>query len=312
MKNPDWWGLINGKISLRRRRSIRQLLQQFGIDSSITEYSGHADELLQQTVNYPGIISIGGDGTLHEVINGIDLEQQKILVIPAGTINCFARFIGIRSVQDGIKLLDEGEVQKIDLLSTDIYQEDGNHEKRYVWGFLTFGRLVSITLLASKFTALPKFFRYFLSTMINHFISRKTRAVISVNGSPSGTCKFSSLILNNATSGHFSSIPAWNMQDGAAEMQMVNHNPVTQFFASFSRFIKIPVNLSWINGVHSLSCEFVKPAKMMADGEIISGIKKIEVKVMPEVCEVMVPPGTDMNYRIFGFRGNWKQFHGLI
>ncbi len=309
MKKQEWYGVINGRISLQKKKSFQRLLQYYGIDTATTKYFGHAKEILQQAAKYQGIISIGGDGTLHEVINGINLEQQKILVIPAGTINCFARFVGFTRAEDGIKLMDEGEVQKIDLLSLDIHRQDESREKRYVWGFLTFGRLVRITTLASKFSVLPKFMRYFLSTILNQAICSKTNVTISVNGHPAVVRKFSSFILNNATSGHFSSIPSWDMQDGSAEMQMVNHNLFTQFIASFSRFIKLPVNLSWINAVQSLTCEFDKPVRMMADGEIISGIRKLDVAVIPRCCKMVLPPGTGMKYRIPGFRGNWKQFH---
>ncbi len=309
MERKKWHGVINGRISPGKRRSIQQLLEQNGISSTTTEYVGHAKEILHQATAYHGIISVGGDGTLHEVINGIDLTHQKILVIPAGTINCFARFIGVRSAKNGLKLIGEGKVCKIDLLDLDIYMEDGSLEKRYAWGFLTFGRLVRITTLASKFNVLPKFLRYFFSTILNHAICTKTKVTLSVNGCSPVVRRFSSFILNNGTSGHFSSIPAWNMQDGSAEMQMVNLNPITQFIASFSRFVKLPVNLSWINGIHSLTCTFKEPVRMMADGEIISGINRIDVRVMPNWCAVVIPPGTDLKYRIRGFRGNWKQFH---
>lgn len=308
MGKQEWYGIINGRISPARKASIQQLLTDHGIDYAITQYQDHAREMLQTAGEYGGIISIGGDGTLHEVINGIHLEKQKILVIPAGTINCFARFVKIRRSTGGIKLVDEGEVQKIDLLNLSIHRQDNVREIRYVWGFLTFGRLVRITTLASKFSRLPKFMRYFLSTVLNHAICIKTFASVSVNGSPPVKRKFSSFILNNATSGHFSSIPSWDMQDGLAEMQMVNHNLLTQFIASFSRFIKLPVNLSWINRVQSLTCQFDKPVRMMADGEIINGITKLDVTVIPKSCQVMLPPGRVMRYRIPGFQGKWKQF----
>ena len=309
MKKKEWYAVINGKISPRKRKAIIRLLQYYHIDSATTTSLGQATELLQQANDYRGIISVGGDGTLHEVINGVSLEQQKVLVIPAGTINCFARFLGIRKVEDGMKMIEMGEIQKVDLLSLDIHFQDGTREKRYVWGFLTLGRLVRITILAAKFKLLPKFMRYSLSTILHHAVCRKTTANVSVNGCPAKTRKFSSFILNNAIASHFSSIPSWNMQDGTMEMQIVNHNLITQFIASFSRFIKLPFNLSWINGIHSLACEFDKPGEMMADGEIISGIQKFDLTVLRDSCEMILPSGMEMKYKITGFKGNWKQFH---
>jgi len=309
MKETGWHAIINGKIKPKRRKVINRLLQHFQINASTSTYQGQVTELVENVGNCEGIISIGGDGTLSEVINGINLDRQKILVAPAGTINCFARFIGVWKVEEGISLIERGEPQKVDLLSIDIQFQDGSREKRFVWGFITLGRLVRITTLASKFSMLPKIIRYSLSTVMNHAINKKTDVNISVNGEAPERRRFSSLILNNATASHFSSIPFWDMQDGTSELQIVNHNLVTQFIASFSRFIKLPVNFSWINGIRSLSCEFDDPVNIMADGEILWNIKKFDVKMIKESCEVQLPVGMEMHYKIPGFTGKWKQFN---
>ncbi len=44
---------------------------------------------------YPLLVVIGGDGTLHQVVSELQLEQQQIPVayIPAGSGNDFARSI---------------------------------------------------------------------------------------------------------------------------------------------------------------------------------------------------------------------------
>jgi len=269
----------------------------------------HLDpEFARQADEYHGIISIGGDGTLHEIINGINLENQKVAIIPAGTINCLARFLGIRDAEYGMKMLGQGIPEKMDLISMTVYHPDGKMQHRFVWGFLTFGRLVNITTLAGKFRILPKFMRYFFSTILNHVICKKNRAKISMNNGTSRPVRFSSFIINNATASHFSSVPSWAMQDGTAELQIVNHNPVTQFIASFSRFIKLPLNFSWINGVKSLQCEFEKPADMMADGEIIKQVRRIELEVIRNKLEIVVPSGKELTYKIPGFYGKWKRY----
>lgn len=52
--------------------------------------------------NYDMIISCGGDGTVHEVINGImkSEEKAKLAILPAGTINDFAQQLCIPATSE--------------------------------------------------------------------------------------------------------------------------------------------------------------------------------------------------------------------
>jgi diacylglycerol kinase family enzyme len=111
MEKLNWYAVINGKISPKKRKVINQILEDYHIKSFTTTSQGQASELLVKTKEYDGIISIGGDGTFHEVINGSNLDRQKILVVPGGTINCFSRFLKIRKLEQGMELVEKGEMQ---------------------------------------------------------------------------------------------------------------------------------------------------------------------------------------------------------
>jgi YegS/Rv2252/BmrU family lipid kinase len=50
---------------------------------------GHAAELVRET-ECDTVVVVGGDGTLHEVLQALDLERQRIGLVPAGTGNDFA------------------------------------------------------------------------------------------------------------------------------------------------------------------------------------------------------------------------------
>lgn len=64
-----------------------------------TEYAGHAAKIAAQLTadeQKVRIIAMGGDGTLHEVLNGIkDPSKCKLGVIPIGSGNDFAAAIGL-------------------------------------------------------------------------------------------------------------------------------------------------------------------------------------------------------------------------
>jgi diacylglycerol kinase (ATP) len=61
----------------------------------------------------------GGDGTINEVIQGLvradALDAVTLGVIPTGTENLFATNIGIRDIEHGFSLLEQGERRRIDL-----------------------------------------------------------------------------------------------------------------------------------------------------------------------------------------------------
>ncbi|MBM7597650.1 YegS/Rv2252/BmrU family lipid kinase [Virgibacillus halotolerans] len=65
-----------------------------------TKYPGHAVEIVQkmvtETENIACIIVVGGDGTLHEVMNGMGKANIPVSFIPGGSGNDFARGSSIK------------------------------------------------------------------------------------------------------------------------------------------------------------------------------------------------------------------------
>lgn len=64
------------------------------------------------------LVSMGGDGTLNETINGMAEKEfrPKLGVIPLGTVNDFARALDIPlEAEEAITLLDEDRTQKADI-----------------------------------------------------------------------------------------------------------------------------------------------------------------------------------------------------
>lgn len=62
-----------------------------------TERAGHATEIARRACGdgFTHLIAVGGDGTIHEVVNGMDGAETALAIIPAGTANDFARSAGI-------------------------------------------------------------------------------------------------------------------------------------------------------------------------------------------------------------------------
>ena len=92
----------NGKAEkIYRRLKETDIFKKMNIVSYHTDYKGHAEELIEQLYTFydkrtiEAIVVIGGDGTMHEVINGLKNWQVPISFIPGGSGNDFIRGISM-------------------------------------------------------------------------------------------------------------------------------------------------------------------------------------------------------------------------
>ena len=85
-----------------------------------TEYKGHGTALTKSLIEKGAkqIVVIGGDGTLHEIINGFDnFEEVTLGLIPCGTGNDFAHALGLpKDPLKAIDLIIDGEAKFTDFM----------------------------------------------------------------------------------------------------------------------------------------------------------------------------------------------------
>ncbi len=105
-----------------------------------TEHKFHATELTVWAVRqgYRHIIAVGGDGTLHEVVNGLFIQQEvdprEVLlgVVAVGTGNDWMRMFGVpKRYQDAVRAIKEQHsfLQDVGVIS---YEESHYRQSRYM------------------------------------------------------------------------------------------------------------------------------------------------------------------------------------
>ena len=66
---------------------------------SLTEHPGHATELAREAHGYDVVVAAGGDGTVHEVLNGLMQlpagERPALALLPTGSGNDYRRTLGV-------------------------------------------------------------------------------------------------------------------------------------------------------------------------------------------------------------------------
>jgi len=67
------------------------------VTSIPTQHAKHATQIVKDNLNsgYDIVIGMGGDGTLHEIIQGLAGSQIPLGIIPTGTANVFAKYAKI-------------------------------------------------------------------------------------------------------------------------------------------------------------------------------------------------------------------------
>ena len=84
-----------------------------------TSHAGEARELAARFAaeGEPVVIAAGGDGTLNEVVGGLAGSKTLLGVLPAGTMNVFAREMGIPfdSLEKAFLVIERGFVTEVDL-----------------------------------------------------------------------------------------------------------------------------------------------------------------------------------------------------
>ena len=115
--NPTSGHGLNDKLA----GEIGKVLIENGYDPiiHITKYRGHAEELIQD-VKDGLVISVGGDGTYYEVMNGNFKRKEQLVLshIPVGTTNDIGHMYGLgNNIIKNLQLILKGEVKEIDLCS---------------------------------------------------------------------------------------------------------------------------------------------------------------------------------------------------
>lgn len=103
--------------------AARRLLSGAGFNAELrlTTASGHAAELAAEAAveGVDLVVSLGGDGTVHEVASGLAGTDTPLGVLPSGSGNDFARAVGCFTVEDAVRTLSTGIDQEVDTASLD-------------------------------------------------------------------------------------------------------------------------------------------------------------------------------------------------
>ena len=135
-------GTKQGPLLLKK---VKPIFDAAGTELFIidTTFAGHAQELANQVdlSDYDGFIGIGGDGTLHEITNGMlsrhDGKKIPIGIIPGGSGNSYMHDLQLTDPLKAAKAIINGNIRSLDTAKVEV-----NHVIKYAnnmigWGLVT-------------------------------------------------------------------------------------------------------------------------------------------------------------------------------
>ena len=256
-----------------------------------TEYAGHARDLAMDVdmTNYDGFCCIGGDGTMHEAINGLlkrkDKKRFPLGLITGGTGNSFMCDMNCQDPIDATKRILSGNRRFIDVLEC-----NSNGDVYYAFNLVGWGMPTDINNLAEKMRWLGTQ-RYNVATLIEVMRNSKRFAELKVNGE-SITDDFAFIIACNTihVGKGMKMAPKAQLDDGLVDIIIV---PKVNRFSLLKLFPKLFTG-EHINSpelqykqVNSFSIIPKENNKLNIDGELL-GTTPVNVKVLQKEIEILI------------------------
>jgi diacylglycerol kinase (ATP) len=279
---------------------LRPVIEEYGgANWAGTVYPTHATELALQaaTDGYEMVISAGGDGTAHEVVNGLMRAPAEIRprlgVIPLGSGNDFAFAVGMdKQPAIALQQIFTGQPRLVD-----IGRLVDDHGRTEYWdNTVGIGFDTTVTIRSRRFRLLRGFIIYFLAVIQTIILNHDAPLMEIETDREKWKQKNLMLVLCNGgrEGGGFNISPQARIDDG-----ILNHMSIQQV----SRPMMFRLLPEVMRGTHArfrqvrvgectrLSLSSDKSLYIHTDGEIYSGfgtnVRQVSFEILPEALQVM-------------------------
>lgn len=247
------------------------------------------------------IVCVGGDGTLHEVVNGFFAEDGTRLsesaclaLIPCGTGTDFRRSLGIPYGLEAASLLEEEQRRSIDLLRVDYTCAAGHEVSCYAVNITSFGLSsdVARNIKQGDPRWVPGPLRYFGALLRALLSQRPVPVHLTVDQSPLASSAVHLVAVANGHTfgGGIRIAPRARFDDGLLDVIILEDRSVLSLLPHLHRFYR--GTHPSLEGVTTLQGRTVTahpcteaPVRIEADGELL-GRLPMRIEIVPEALQV--------------------------
>jgi len=257
-------------------------------DWASTEFPGHATALTRQAAEdgFQVVAALGGDGTVHEVVNGlmsVPTERRPLLAaVPIGSGNDFCRNVGVPDGHEqAMQRILHGRALPIDIGRV----RDGSGRTEYWDNTLGIGFDATVTIYSYRITRLQGFMMY---------LSAVVQTILRNHDAPRMRIETDQEVNGPREGGGFQVAPGARPDDGVLNYAMIG---------KVSRAMMFRLIPEVMNGTHGrfrqvrlgqcrrLQLTSERPVTVHADGEIFAGftsqVTQLSVEIMPGAVQVI-------------------------
>jgi diacylglycerol kinase (ATP) len=261
------------------------LLEKAGIqfELKVSEFSGHAITLGREfdPSKFDGIVAVGGDGTLFEILNGLlksnpdfDLPVGQI---PVGTGNSFIKDLAINSIEDAVEKIAGGKTQQVDV--GHFKYPEGEH---FFINLLGTGFVSNVAHQAGKYKALGSL-SYVLAVLEEVVQLRSVPLELTIDGKVyQRNYIFTEICNSTKTGGNMIMAPDAKIDDGFLDVVLLNDISKFNLLKVFPQIFKgTHVNDSHVETFKGKHIKIVTETsqRLTPDGEVF-GTTPIEVTIL--------------------------------
>jgi diacylglycerol kinase (ATP) len=296
--------VANHGLSSQQADGLRRQAAERGFrDWVVTESHGHAVELVAaaSTEGIDTVIALGGDGTVHEAINGLmqvdEARRPRLGVVPLGSGNDFAGGLGISldpsSALRGV--LEGGGAKSVDVG----WIRDGAGRSEYWCNALGIGFDAAITIQSRTISRLHGFAMYFAAVLKTIALKYDRPTMdLDIDGT-AHTGKFLMLTVGNGTreGGGFRTTPDARMDDGWLDYLLVDPIPrlrMLRLIPEVMRGTHGRFPEAHLGRFRCLRLRSDMALPVQTDGEMFAfyetDVREVEVRIVPSAVRVVTGP----------------------
>jgi diacylglycerol kinase (ATP) len=305
MSKPRVKLIVNPNADLGRAwriaADLRPIVEEFGgADWSGTVYPTHAIELARQAgeAGYNLVVAVGGDGTVHEVVNGLmqipSEVRPRLGVVPLGSGNDFAHALGAaKAAHEALRQVFIGQPRRIDIGRL----VDGRGRVEYFDNTVGIGFDATVTIRSRKFAYTRGFLIYFLAVLQTILLNHEAIKMTVKSDQETWDEEMLMLTLCNGPreGGGFAVAPEARIDDALLQYAAVR---------KVSRPMMLRLLPEVMNGTHArfpqvrmgafqrMEIQTDRPVVVHIDGEIFAGFgtdtRRLEIELQAGALEVMV------------------------
>ena len=275
-------------------KKVKPIFEASGTDLFIIEttFAGHAKELANQLdlTKYDGFIGIGGDGTLHEIINGMlscpDGNKIPIGIIPGGSGNSYMHDLNLTDPLKAAKAIIQGNTKFLDTARVEV-----NHVVKYANNMIGWGLVTDVGKKAEHYRWMGTN-RYTILSVMEVF-RHKSRSAALIMDNKKIEDEFTFIIACNSmhVGKGMKMAPKARLDDGLIDLIVIRAD------VSRTRLLQVLPKLFDGSHINEPEVEYYQTSKfslipemdeiLNIDGEIM-GSTPIKVEMIPKAFEMFV------------------------